>query len=131
MSSSDFKEFLSGFDVQKKIDKVAKKYKKKRIALYGAGKYSKQIFENYNLSKLNIVAVADAKFEDKKNRQFFGLNCIEPKELANFDCDVILISNYDYKKFLTILDDQILYLNKNERIEIRPLLKLTFKDLFL
>ena len=130
MSTNNFKEYLEEYNTQEKIDKLAKKYKNKKIALYGAGSFCKVIFENYDMTKLNIVAIADAKFEDEKNKKFFNLNCIEPKELGTFDCDVILISNYDYNMFLTILDDQILYLTKNENIEVRPLIKLTFKDLF-
>ena len=130
MSTNNFKEYLEEYKTQEKIDKLAKKYKNKKIALYGAGSFCKVIFENYDMTKLNIVAIADAKFEDDKNKSFFGLNCIEPKELGALDCDVILISNYDYNMFLTMLDDQILYLTKNENIEVRPLIKLTFKDLF-
>lgn len=126
----NFKEFLETYNAQEKIDKIARKYKNKKIAIFGAGQYAHTIFENYDLSKLNIVAVADLKFKDKEKRSFFGMNCIPSIELGTLDCDVILVANFDYQNFLTNLDDHILYLTKNENIEVRPLIKLTFKDLF-
>ncbi len=52
-------DYLKNIDIQKKIDKYTKKYKGKKVVIYGAGKLSDYIFQNYDLSKLNIVAVAD------------------------------------------------------------------------
>ena len=114
-----------------KIDKLARRYKNKRVALYGAGQFADILFENYDLSKLNIVAIADKKFEDEKERNFHNLNCIPPEELGDFDCDLILISNFDYQLFLSYLDNHVLYRTKNAGIEIRPLIRLGFIDIFL
>ena len=94
-------------------------------------RFSHAIFSNYDLSNLNIVAVADLRFEDESKRQFFGFKCIAPNELGNIQCDVILIANFDYNFFLTLLDDHILYLTPNQNIEVRPFIRPTFKDLFL
>lgn len=127
----DFKEYLEKYNAQAKIDKLAKLHKNRRIAIYGAGQFTTCLFENYDLSKLNIVAVADIKFEEKKDKGFFNLNCITPKELGEYDCDIILITNFNYNYFLKYLDDEILYGTKNANIEIRPMIKLDFKDLFL
>lgn len=127
----DFKDYLQKYHAQEKINKLAKLYKNKKIALYGAGEFCLTIFENYDLSKLNIIAIADKKFESDNNATFFDLKCVPPKELGQIDCEVILIANLDYQYFLTLLDDHILYLTKNENIPIRPLIKLNFHDLFL
>ena len=125
----DFKEYLKIYNAQKKIDKLARKYKNRKIVIYGAGQFFCEIMDNYDLSKLNIVAICDKKFENEK--KCFNFICITPDELKNYDCDLILIANFDYQRFLTILDDHILYRTKNEGIEIRPLIKLSFWDLFL
>ena len=125
----DFKEYLKIYNAQKKIDKLAQKYKNRKIIIYGAGQFFDEIINNYDLSKLNIVALCDKKFESEK--KCFNFACITPDELKNYDCDLILIANFDYQRFLTILDDHILYRTKNEGIEIRPLIKLSFWDLFL
>lgn len=127
----DFVEYLRKYDAQKKIDKLARLYKNKRIAIYGAGQFSSAVFDNYDLSKLNIVAVADIKFEKEENCDFHGYNCIEPNKLADLDCDIILIANFNYNFFIKILDSNILYRKKNASIEIRPLIRLNFADLFL
>ncbi len=127
----DFNEFLEKYEAQKKTDKSANRYTNRRIALYGAGQFAQTIFENYDLSKLNIVAVADKKFEDEEKRSFNNLNCIPPEALGDFDCDLILIANLDYNFFLSYLDNHILYRTKNAAIEVRPLIRLGFKDLFL
>ena len=127
----NFIEYFKKYEAQKKIDKLARRYKNKRVALYGAGQFADILFENYDLSKLNIVAIADKKFEDEKERNFHNLNCIPPEELGDFDCDLILISNFDYQLFLSYLDNHVLYRTKNAGIEIRPLIRLGFIDIFL
>ena len=127
----NFQEYLKIYNAQSKINKLAKRYKNKKIAVYGAGQFSHAIFSNYDLSNLNIVAVADLRFEDESKRQFFGFKCIAPNELGNIQCDVILIANFDYNFFLTLLDDHILYLTPNQNIEVRPFIRPTFNDLFL
>lgn len=127
----EFKEYLKVYNTQEKIDKLAKKYKNKRIVLYGAGQFSQCIFENYDLSKLNIVGVADKIFEDDKTHEFYNLNCLKPTDLRTMDYDVILITNFDTKHFLNILDEAILYGSKNAGVEVRAFIKLTFKDIFL
>lgn len=127
----DFQEYLRKCDAQSKINKLAKRYKNKKIAVYGAGKFAQAIFSDYDLSKLNIVAVADIAFEDESKRQFFGYNCIMPKELGKIEYDVILIANFDYEYFLKLLDDQLLRFTKNENAEVRPFIRPDFKDIFL
>ena len=127
----DFREYLKTYNAQDKINKLAKKYKKRKIVIYGAGQFSNAIFQNYDLSGLNIVAICDKKYESKNCENYYNYKCISPDELKDYDCDLILISNFDYNRFLTILDDHILYRTKNEGIEIRPLINLTFADLFL
>lgn len=126
----DFLNYLKKYNAQEKINKLAKKYKNKRVVLYGAGQFAKTAFENYDLSKLNIVAIADKKFEQEGKHYFFNINCVKPYDLKKLDYDVILIANFDYKMFADILDESILYGSKNAAVEIRPLINLEFKDLF-
>jgi len=127
----EFLEYLQKYNAQEKIDKLSKKYKDKKVVFYGAGQFSQVVFQNYDLSKLNIVAIADKRFEQERPHEFFNLNCVKPNDLKDLDYDVIIISNFDYKMFVNILDEQILYGTKNEKVEIRPLISLNFKDLFM
>lgn len=118
----NFKEYFSKINVQKKIDKLAKKYKGKKIALYGAGSYASTLFENYDFSKLNIVAIADKKFEKEENKNFFNLNCVAPEDLKTLDYDLILIANFDVLYFWDYLENELLEGSANEDVKIRPLI---------
>ena len=118
-------------DIQKKINKLADKYKNKKIVLYGAGQFAYDIFQNYDLSRLNIIAITDKKFEKENDSEFFNLKCVKPNELQDMDYDIILISDTEYKTSVDILDGQVLYGTKKAGIEIRPLISLTFRDIFL
>ncbi|MBR2069432.1 MAG: PIG-L family deacetylase [Candidatus Gastranaerophilales bacterium] len=107
-------------NIQDRINKIADIYKNKRIALYGAGKLAQFICKNYDLSALNIIAVADLRFEKDIVHKFFNYKTIKPLDLIDLDCDLILISNYEYKKFYNILKNKILLYGKNKNIEIAP-----------
>ena len=127
----DFLKYLQKYNAQEKINKLIKKYKNKRVVIYGAGQFARIAFENYDFNGLNIIAVADKKFEQEGEHHFFGINCVKPNDLKKLDYDVILIANFDYKMFANILDERILYGTKNAGVEIRPLINLEFKDLFI
>ena len=122
-------KYLNKYETQKRINKLSEKYKRKRIVLFGAGQFAQVLFQNFDLSQLNIIAIADKKFEQEGVHEFFGLNCVKPNDLKKMTYDVILISNLDYKKFVNILDEKILYGTENAGVEIRPLINLDFKDI--
>ena len=118
----DFKTFFENQDVQNRINELAVHYSGKKIVLYGAGAFANAIFENYNLSKLNIIAVVDKRFEKDKDCFFHGIKGISPEELKYIDCDIILISNRDYLYFKKILID-LLKKTPNELVFIEQLLR--------
>ena len=80
-----FEEQLQEINAQKKIDKLAKKLKNKKVLIYGAGEYSTAIFNNYDLSKINIVAIVDKIFEQNNNGEVFGYKSLAPREIKNID----------------------------------------------
>lgn len=114
-----FKELLIEQKAQEQIDKLSKLFKNKKVVIYGAGDFAKAIFDNYDLSNLNIVAISDKKFENDKSF-FHGYKTISPDELKTYDCDVILIANYNVPFFINIINE---LLGKNfKKIELRPLI---------
>ena len=115
-------KYLKDVKAQDIIDRLANQYKNKKIVLYGAGIFTQMIFQDYDLSKLNIVAIADQRFEQERHHEFFVLNCIKPDNLIDLDCDIILISNYNFAKFYDILTQKILLFGKNTDIKIKPLI---------
>ena len=130
----NFKKHFKELKAQKQIDKLARKYRKKKVVIYGAGQFCKILFDNYDLSKLNIVAVADKSFARNDNNEFYGLNCITPNDLKEFGCDIILIGAHDICLIGDFLEDELLIDCKNSKTKIRPLIKESFwkllKELF-
>ncbi len=90
-----WKEYLEFVDEQKYIDKLAKKYKNNKILIYGTGTIAEHLFNNYDLSKLNIIAVSDKKYSTRSNYKGFTTIC--PDEIKDLNPDVILFTLYNYK----------------------------------
>ena len=90
-------DYLYKYDIQNKINKIAKKYKNKKIVIYGAGRFAQYLFENYDFSKLNIVAIADNKYNTLANETFCNHKTISPIEINNYNPDLILFLIVDFK----------------------------------
>ncbi len=123
--------FNKEFNIQEKINKLSKQYKDKNIVIYKAGELFDYIFKNFDVSKLNILAVADEKFINENIKDCYNLKTLNPNELKYIDYDVILIADFDYRASLKFLDERILYGSKNAGVEIRPFISLSFKEIFL
>ena len=108
--------------MQKYINKISRKYKDKKIIVYGAGSFSKSIFEKYDLSELNIIAVADLKFETALEKEFYGYKGVSPEDISNLKADIILIANEDYNYFSMVVEN-ILAKNCIKKVHIIPLIK--------
>ncbi len=124
-------DFLKKYNIQKKINALEKKYKNKKVLLYGANDFSEYIFENYNLSMLDIIGITDKIFQNNMPDSFKGFDCINPHNLKNERFDIILISDFESQNAYKILDEEILYGTKYAKTEIRPLISFTFKEIFL
>lgn len=111
---TDFKDYLAKNKAQKRIDKLAQKYTGKKVVLYGAGYFANDLLENYDLSKLNIVGVADLKFQNNDKGDFFGYRKIGAYDLPDNDFDVILITTYNDEDVRDFFDDSLF-----EGIEIK------------
>ena len=62
-----YSTFLVKNKFQTKLDLWVKKYKNKKIVLYGCGLLFDEIINSYSIKeKLNIVAVCDVKYESEK-----------------------------------------------------------------
>ncbi len=92
---TDFKEYLEKKKTQKAIDKIAQQYGYKKIVLYGAGLFAGDLFRNYDFSHLNIVGIADKKFENDFEGDFYGYPKFAPLDLLENDFDLLLITTYD------------------------------------
>lgn len=110
----DILGYFKAVHAQKQINKLARKYKNKKIVIYGAGIYFQILNNNFDLSKLNIVAIADKKFETSKNSNPTTFTPLAPEELKDFDFDVILVALYDDTSLCDYLEYQLLINTQNE-----------------
>lgn len=99
----DWIEYLEIIEEAKYIKQLENRFSNKKIILYGAGLTAKVLFENYDFSKLNIIGIADKKFEDNAEKEFFGIKTLSPSELTNHDFDVIIFTMKEYKKIVNNL----------------------------
>lgn len=122
---SSYLDFYKQINSQKQINALAKKYKNKKIIFYGAGIMSKILFENFDLSKLNIIKICDAKYEKNSSELFFSYPVISPDELKNEDYDIIFVNLKNYERIINNIQYRIIINTKNEDKEVVPLLRPT------
>ena len=114
-------------NIQEKIDEFAHKHEGQKIILFGAGDYTRYVFKNYDISKLNIIAISDKRFEQDRQHEFYNLNCITPKALKDAEFDIIAVSEREFipsYNFLTNMFEG----GKNSAKDIFPLLKKELKN---
>jgi hypothetical protein len=124
---TDFKEYLEKKKAQKAIDKIAKKYADKKVVLYGAGFFANDLLKNYDLSKLNIVAVADMKFQDNPEGDYYGYKKVGPYDLLEMDFDLLLITTYDDEPVKEFLSDDLLE-GEEVNFKVKTLIKMSLWD---
>lgn len=77
--------------IQKRIDKFAKQYQGKKVLLYGAGTFAELIFKEFDLSKFDVVGIADKKYgkKGKTGELYYGNKTYAPYMIRELKYDVI------------------------------------------
>ena len=117
--------YFKAVNAQRQINKLARKYKNKKVVIYGAGEYFQILKNNFDLSKLNVVGIADKKFENSKASNSTPYLALAPEELKDFDFDVILVALYDDTSLCDYLEYQLLINTKNEGTPVRSIVEPT------
>jgi len=81
-------KLLKKHNFQNRINQLAKKFQNKKIFLYGAGMVFDVINENFDLSGLEIVGIADKKFS--KPEVYQGYQAFSSKDFLEQKPDIIL-----------------------------------------
>lgn len=121
---TDFKEYLQKNKAQKAIDKIAKQYKDKKIVLYCAGYFASDLLKNYDLSELNIIGVADIKFQYDTDGDFYGYKKINAYDLLENEFDLLLITAYDDEPVKDFLKEELLE-GEKPKFKIKTLIKMS------
>jgi len=124
---TNFKEYLEKKKAQKSIDKIAKQFSDKKVILYGAGFFASDLLRNYDFSKLNIVGVADMKFQDDTEGDFYGYKKVGPYDLLETDFDLLLLTTYDDEPVKDFLKDDLLE-GEEVKFKVKTLIKMSLWD---
>lgn len=114
LDEDKIKKYFKKINFEKKLQKLAKKYKNKKILIYGAGLFAKVIFENYDMSRFNIVGVVDIKFVDEVSgvkigheiEKFKGYKSVNPILIDKEEADAIFISVLHYYPIVDFIKKQ-------------------------
>ena len=87
----DFQKYLKQRHFDKTLRRHIKKFEGKKIVVYGTGMLFEAVVNNYDLSKLNIIAVADRKYAAKKPDKYLGFDTVAPDDIADLKPDVVLV----------------------------------------
>lgn len=116
-------DYLKKYNFEKQLKKLNKKLAGKKVVLYGAGVFFGILSANYDLSGLNIVAIADKRFEDDISGEFLGYKTCAPKNIEELNPDVVLVSTLE---FVNLMDFLLCELLVDTKIKVKPLVKLPF-----
>ncbi len=120
---TNFKNYLKIKKAQQEIDKIAKEYEGKNIIIFGIDLLTGDLFRNYDLSQLNIMAISDISYETETKGEFYGYKKIKPSEIIEQDFSLLLITTFDdidNKLFLK----RNLFKNKKINFKIKTLIKM-------
>lgn len=101
------------------LEELISELKDKRVIIYGAGDGFVELDKKFDFkSRLNIVALADLKFD--KQQTYRGYNAIAPKSIEETEFDYILVTNEAHNRITNFLINN-LKIDENK-------IKLIFKE---
>lgn len=124
---TNFKEYLNKKKAQTAIDKIANGYEGKKIVLYGADLFTGDLFRNYDLSKLNIIGIADESFRKDCQGDYYSYKKFAPEDLLENDFDLLLITAYDDTEIKKYLKND-LFQGEERKIQIKTLIRLNLLE---
>lgn len=90
---------------------------------------TKTLFENFDFSKLNIIAICDNKYKTNSEERFFAYKTINPKELTTLDYDVIFVNLRKNNTFINKIKYRLIINSKNENKQVKALIEPTWQFL--
>ena len=102
----EMKTASEGF--KKNIENILRELSGKKILIYGAGAGFKALDSDYNIiQNLNIIAIADKKYEKEEKVFYRNIKTIAPQEIFNEEFDYILVSNENVTPIANFLTGEL------------------------
>ena len=125
--ANEFTEYLKKIQFAKQLKKLSKKLKGKNVAIYGTGILFQEITTNYDLTKFDIIAVSDKKYNEyDENTDCLGYKVVSLKKLKDLKPDYVLVSIIDSIDIIEDLESSIF---KDLKTKIIPLVQKPFFDI--
>lgn len=118
MEDKQIEQYLKKINFDKQYKKFIKKYKDKKIIIYGAGQFFRIIFSKYDFSMLNIIGICDRSFSKTGIKEFYGYKTIFVEDLYNYEPDLIVTATLEYLNLIEYIQKDIFH---EKKMEIRPL----------
>ena len=127
--ASEYFKYLEKINFEKHLKRLERKLKNKKVVIYGTGNLFQYIYENYDLSKINIIGISDKKYETCQYDEFFKdkFTICAPEKINELNPDYILVGTLYFVKIIDILENQVV---KNKKIKIKPLINKPFLEIF-
>lgn len=97
-------ELILKLNIQHQLDQFHLELKDKKILIYGAGRFSKAIFDSCDISKFNIIGVCDKKFQENDVELFYNYKTYNPSQLGNIDFDYVIFFLLEPFRILASID---------------------------
>lgn len=125
--SQEHLDYLKKINFEKRLKHLEKKLKNKKVLLYGAGTFLHDLLTSYDLSRLNIIGIADRSFERGQDGSIcFGFIKYTPDEIPALAPDYVLVSTLNSVNIIENLEQSL-----NKKIKVRPLIRKPVKDLWM
>ena len=112
--------YLAKHKFDKTFPKLIKSLKGKKVIIYGAGTLFQLIKKHYGVDGLNIVGIADRKYETSSEKTSdTGYKIYRLDEITDSDADCILVS----VKFYTSIIEELYERFKDKKIKVKPLIR--------
>ena len=121
--NNDFCSFLKRRNFKSRLKKLTQRLENKKIIIYGAGQLFEEINRHYDLSGLNIIALADRKFNDYEEEKFLNYPAVSPSKIFELSPDYVLVSTLKYFDVVKTMDKDKF---DEKNIKIIPFLGIDF-----
>lgn len=122
---SEYIDYLEKINFGKRLKNLEYKLKNKTVIVYGAGAFFQELSGKYDLSKLNIIAISDKKFNNHGDKDtFLNYPVCAPDEINSLKPNYILTGTLNSVYLIEDLEKML-----DKKIKIRPLIKKPFKEL--
>lgn len=127
MNEIEIADYLKKINFRKHLYKLEKKLCEKKVLIYGCGIFFDVINKEYDLSKLNIIGVSDAKFFMKNSGELYQDYKIIPiPQIQEANPQYVLVATINS---INIIEDFTSGIFQNSKIKFIQLINKPFFDM--